>query len=73
VRKFWDAGMMVTLNTDDPAMFETTIGREYQIAKDVFGFSNDELRQLAMNSFRASFLPDEKKTEYLRRFNGAAR
>jgi aminodeoxyfutalosine deaminase len=73
VRKFWEAGMMVTLNTDDPAMFETTIGREYQIAKNVFGFTHDELRQLAMNSFRASFLPDAKKAEYLKRFNGAAR
>src|SRR5436309_1854774 len=70
VRKFWDAGLMFTLNTADPAMLETTIAREYQIAKEVFGFTNDELKKAAMNSFRASFLPEEKKREYLARFNG---
>lgn len=56
VRKLFDSGVLVTLNTDDPEMFHTTLNREYQIAQQVFGFSNDELRQLAENSFRASFL-----------------
>jgi len=51
-------------------MFETTIAREYQIAKDVFGFTHDELKRAAMNSFRASFLPEQKKKEYLAKFNG---
>ncbi len=56
VRKLFDAGVLVTLNTDDPEMFHTTLNREYQIAQQVFGFSDDELRQLAENSFRASFV-----------------
>ncbi len=55
VRKLFDAGVLVTLNTDDPEMFHTTLNREYQIAQQVFGFSNDELRKLAENSFRAAF------------------
>jgi aminodeoxyfutalosine deaminase len=68
VRKLFDAGVQVTLNTDDPDMFHTNLFREYQIAQAVFGFSQDELRELAKNSFRASFLPEEKKREYLARF-----
>jgi aminodeoxyfutalosine deaminase len=68
VRKLFDAGVQVTLNTDDPDMFHTNLFREYQIAQGVFGFSQDELRELAKNSFRASFLPEEKKREYLARF-----
>ncbi len=67
VRKLFDAGLLIVLNTDDPDMFHTSLVREYQIARDVFGFSADELRQLARNSFRASFLPQERKTEMLAR------
>lgn len=69
VREFWNSGLLVTLNTDDPAMFGTSIGREYQIAQDLYGFTDEELKQLAMNSFRASFLPEDKKREFLRRFD----
>ncbi len=66
VKKMFDAGMMVTLNSDDPPMFGTLLAREYQIAQDVFGFTNDHLRELARNSFEASFLPPERKLEFLR-------
>jgi adenosine deaminase/aminodeoxyfutalosine deaminase len=68
-RKLFDAGVKVTLNTDDPDMFRTTLGREYQIAQDALGFSNEDLRQLTMNSFRASFLPPLRKDEILAKFN----
>jgi adenosine deaminase/aminodeoxyfutalosine deaminase len=60
-KRYLDAGLLVTLNTDDPEMFGTTLAREYQLAQDVFGLSDDQLRELARNSFRASFLPDERK------------
>jgi aminodeoxyfutalosine deaminase len=61
IRKYFDAGAVVTLNTDDPEMFETSLLREYRLAQDVFGFTREELRQLAANSIRASFLPEAQK------------
>ena len=67
LRTFYDCGIMVTLNTDDPAMFETSLCREYQLAQDTFGFSDAQLRELAMNSFRASFLGEDRKRELLLR------
>ena len=67
IRKLFDAGILVTLNTDDPDMFRTSLVREYQLAQDVFGFSAAELRQLAENSVRASFLPDDKRREFFAR------
>jgi adenosine deaminase/aminodeoxyfutalosine deaminase len=66
VRRFFDAGALVTLNTDDPAMFQTTLVGEYRLAQSAFGFTNQELRQLAANSFRASWLPEERKRELLK-------
>ena len=67
VKQIFDAGVMVTLNTDDPTMFGTTLTREYRLAKEIFAFTDDQLHELARNSFEASFLPAEKKLEFLKR------
>jgi aminodeoxyfutalosine deaminase len=72
VRNYFDQGVMVTLNTDDPAMFCTSLNQEYQLAKDNFGFTDEHLRELARNSFEASFLPAEKKLDFLNLFDAAA-
>jgi aminodeoxyfutalosine deaminase len=72
VRNYFDQGVMVTLNTDDPAMFTTSLCREYQLAQDTFGFTDEHLRELARNSFEASFLPAEKKLQFLDIFDTAA-
>jgi aminodeoxyfutalosine deaminase len=65
VKKFFDNGLMITLNTDDPAMFQTTLNREYEIARQEFNFSEEHLRELARNSIEASFLTVEKKLKFL--------
>jgi adenosine deaminase len=49
-------GLFVTLNSDDPPMFGTTLTQEYQQAASVLGLSRDQLADLARNSVRASFL-----------------
>jgi aminodeoxyfutalosine deaminase len=72
VRNYFDQGVMVILNTDDPAMFGTSLSREYQLAQDAFGFTDEHLRELARNSFEASFLPAEKKLQFLDIFDAAA-
>jgi len=71
-KSYFDQGVMVTLNTDDPALFGTTLSQEYQLAQDTFGFTDEHLRELARNSFEASFLPPEKKVELLSLFDAAA-
>jgi len=71
VKSYFDQGVMVTLNTDDPALFGTTLAREYQLAQETFGFTDEHLRELARNSFEASFLPAEKKLELLSLFDAA--
>jgi adenosine deaminase/aminodeoxyfutalosine deaminase len=51
----FDSGVPLTLNTDDPGIFGTTLSREYQIARQALGFSEDELSAMAANSFRYRF------------------
>jgi aminodeoxyfutalosine deaminase len=69
VRRLFDAGLLVTLNTDDPAMFHTSLTREYELAQDVFGFTDEHIRELARNSWEASFLPADKKVLMLQKFD----
>ncbi len=71
VRNYFDQGLMITLNSDDPAMFQTSLSREYQLAQESFGFTDEHLRELARNSFEASFLAAEKKLGFLNLFDAA--
>jgi aminodeoxyfutalosine deaminase len=72
VRRYFDQGLMLTLNSDDPAMFRTSLVEEYALVQESFGFTDEHLRELARNSFEASFLPPEKKVEFLNLLDAAA-
>ncbi len=49
------AGVPVTLNTDDPAMFQTDLNREYRLAGEIFGLTEKQLCEVAHNSFQFAF------------------
>jgi adenosine deaminase len=61
IRPLLDAGVTVTLNTDDPAYFSTDLTNELQLAHDVHGLSVDQLRQMQRDALAASFAPDHLK------------
>src|ERR1700760_2392587 len=65
VRRYFDAGLMVTLNSDDPAMFLSALQDEYRLVHETFGFTEEHLRELAANSIEASFLPAARKVALL--------
>ena len=65
LRRYFDLGLLVTLNSDDPAFFGSDLANEYLLAHTEQGFTRDELRQLAANSIRASFLSDSGKSKWL--------
>jgi len=69
LRRYFDRGLLVTLNSDDPAFFASDLANEFLLAHTQQGFTRDELRQLAVNSFRASFLPESEKAAWLAQIN----
>jgi adenosine deaminase/aminodeoxyfutalosine deaminase len=69
LRCYFDAGLLTTLNSDDPAFFGSDLSNEYLLAHTLQGFTREELRQLASNSIRASFLPDSAKAAWLTRID----
>ncbi len=56
-------GLYVTINSDDPPMFNTTLTDEYLKVAEIFGFEDQLLEGLVMNALRASFLPADRKAE----------
>ena len=69
IREFYDKGLLVTVNSDDPSLFHTDLNNEYiQIHKHL-DFSIDELFQLSINGINTAFLDEAKKTELRNRFS----
>jgi adenosine deaminase len=65
LRQLYKAGVKLCLNSDDPGLFGNSIGMEYQIAKDHFGFTEDELRGITRTAIEASFVAPEIKEKLL--------
>ena len=65
LRRMVEAGLYVTLNSDDPPMFGTSLNNEYLVAGRDLGFSPAELAGLAANGVRASFLDEPAKQALL--------
>jgi aminodeoxyfutalosine deaminase len=68
IRRLVEEGIYVTVNSDDPPMFNTDLVHEYEMLADHLGFSAAELEQLSLNALRASFLPAPRKAALEREF-----
>lgn len=60
------AGVPVTINSDDPPMFGTTLNHEYEIAADLLKLDRSGVADLARQSVHRSFAPDDTKRRILR-------
>ena len=69
VKNYFKEGLMVTVNSDDPTMFDTSISNEYLVLIKKFGFSLAEIRKVNFNSIEASFMTDEEKDVMRGTFN----
>lgn len=65
VRTFFDKGMTVTINTDDPLFFGAELLDEYYNLYSEMNFSHEELKKIIENSFEASFLSEKEKSKFI--------
>ena len=56
-----DSGLFVTLNSDDPPLFNTSLTDEYLIAARTFGLTCSQMEELSLNAVRAAFLPADQR------------
>ena len=68
IRSFIKQGINVSVNSDDPPMFNTDINNEYLQLHNELGFSVDELMRISLDSIETSFLPNKKKEELREKF-----
>jgi adenosine deaminase len=73
LRKLWSAGLALTLNTDDPTMFNTTLNNEYLIAARVFGFDLSELAWMSLTAVNGSLVGKQTKDKLLNEFHDSFR
>jgi len=72
LKMFFERGLRVTLSTDDPAMFETTLLDECALAASAMGMSPGSLLRIAEMGFENAFLSDEHAARYLKSVRAAA-
>lgn len=65
LKKLLDAGVIVTINSDDPAFFKAYIAENFLVAVTEIGLTVDDIVHCARNSFHASFIADTRKNEYV--------
>jgi len=68
VRRFFERGMLVTVNTDDPKMFNNSLAEEYRMLVEKPSFTRDDIRTLILNGIQASWLPAERQQALLVKF-----
>jgi len=69
IRKMLQKGLLVCINSDDPAYFGGYLNKNYEILVEKMNLSMEEIKKLAIHSFKASFLSEEQKKKYIRIIN----
>ena len=65
IKKLYDMGVRVTLNTDNMILSNTTLDKEYEIAMRELGFTYNDLIKMNIYSIEASFMPESEKGAYI--------
>jgi adenosine deaminase len=68
VKEFFQRGLMISINTDDPMLFGNSLAAEYAALVDQLGFTRADIRQLILNGIRSAWLEPADKDRLIRDF-----
>ncbi len=68
VRRYFERGILVTINSDDPKMFDNSLAEEYQLLEEQLGFSREDIRTLILQGIQASWMAEDKKGQMIAAF-----
>jgi adenosine deaminase len=68
IRRYYEHGILVTVNTDDPKMFGNSLAEEYEVLVEKLGFTQDDIHALIRNAIDASWMPEERKRGMIEEF-----
>jgi adenosine deaminase len=68
MRRLYDAGVVVTINSDDPPLFNTTLNAEVALLHTGFGFDRNTIDEIVLNGVRCSCLAPDRKAAMLAQF-----
>jgi adenosine deaminase len=71
IRQYFEAGAVVTVNTDDPKMFQTSLAEEYRRLEQECGWTKPEICRLILAAIESSWLSNERKTSLTAEFRKA--
>jgi adenosine deaminase len=71
IRQYFEAGAIVTVNTDDPKMFQTSLADEYRLLEQECGWTKAEICRLILAAIESSWLSNERKTALTAEFRKA--
>lgn len=68
IRKYFEQGLIISINTDDPKMFNTSLAEEYRILEESCRFSKQDICQIILLGIRSSWLSEDKKKVLVKKF-----
>jgi len=68
VRRFFERGIIITINSDDPKMFDNSMAEEYQLLEEQLGFSREDIRTLILQGIQSSWMPEGNKQQMMTAF-----
>jgi adenosine deaminase len=68
IRSYFERGLCLTVNTDDPKMFGNSLADEYQALEIELGFLPEDIQTLILNAIHSSWLPAERKEQLVLEF-----